>query len=386
MNSYKKHFALSYLIVVAMMTTLPSCSESKATDGSETLTTTIKNVVVLNEQQFKLANIQSEPIEKKPISTIVRLNGKIDLPPQNAISISIPMGGYLKSTDLLEGSPIKKGQVLAILEDSKFIELQQEYLTAKAQFAMNENEYKRQRALNESKTTSDKVFEQVKANYEMQQITIKSLEQKLRLIGLTPENIQADNITRTLSIISPINGYVTSIHANIGKYISPGEILFELVDPSSIHLVLTAYEKDIQHLSVGQKLIAYSNSSPEVKYPCTIKLINPNLSNQNAVTIHCTFDSANASLLPGMFMNAEIEVSSKHSKALPTDAIVRYENKHFAFIDGGNYHYEMMEVVPGASENGYTSIELSDEISNARFVTHGAYNLLMAMKNVMDEE
>lgn len=385
MNSYKKYFSITLVIIVAMVI-LASCGDSKSTDTPESPTSINENVVVLSERQFKLANIQSAPIEEKLISSIIRLNGKIELPPQNAISISVPMGGYLKSTDIMEGSPIKKGQVLAILEDPKFIELQQEYLTAKAQFKMNEIEYNRQRALNESKTTSDKVLEQAKTNYEIQQITIKSLEQKLRLIGLNPENIQADNITRSLPVISPINGYVTSIHANIGKYLAPGEVLFELIDPSSIHLVLTAYEKDIPHLSVGQKLIASSNTSSEKKYPCTIKLINPNLSNQNAVMIHCTFDTANASLLPGMFMNAEIEVSSKKSKALPTDAIVRYGNKHFVFIDNGNYHYEMYEVIPGSTENGYTSIELNDEISNARFVTHGAYSLLMAMKNVMDEE
>jgi cobalt-zinc-cadmium efflux system membrane fusion protein len=386
MISFNRYSFLNTLIITAFITTLSSCSDSKTSQTNETEVREPEHVVVLTEQQFKLANIQSAALEQRPISAIVKLNGKIELPPQNAISISVPIGGYLKSTDLMEGSPIKKGQVLAILEDPKYIELQQEYLTAQAQFSMDESEYKRQRALNESKTTSDKVFEQVKANYEIQQITIKSLEQKLRLIGLAPEKIQPDNITRSLPIISPINGYVTSIHANIGKYLSPGEVLFELIDPSSIHLVMTAYEKDMANLSVGQKLVAYSNTTPQVKYPCTIQLINPNLSMQNAALIHCSFDSQHPSLLPGMFMNAEVEVSLHHTDVLPSDAIVRYENKHFVFLDKGQYNYEMIEITTGSTENGYTAIELKDELTDALFVTHGAYNLLMAMKNVMDEE
>jgi cobalt-zinc-cadmium efflux system membrane fusion protein len=63
------------------------------------------------------------------------VNGKIDVPPQNMVSISVPLGGYLKSTKLLEGMHISKGEVIAIMEDQQYIQLQQDYLTAKAHFS-----------------------------------------------------------------------------------------------------------------------------------------------------------------------------------------------------------------------------------------------------------
>ena len=69
---------------------------------------------------------------------------------------------------------ISKGEVIAVMEDPQYIQLQQDYLTAKAQFAYNESEYLRQKELNESKAASDKVFEQAKATYQTQNILIKS--------------------------------------------------------------------------------------------------------------------------------------------------------------------------------------------------------------------
>src|SRR5690606_12587419 len=141
------------------------------------------------------------------ISPVLKLNGKIDVPPQSMVSISVPYGGFLKSTTLIPGMRVKKGDVLAVLEDVQFIQLQEDYLTAKAKYTLYESEYKRQKEINQSKASSDKLFEQAKANYELQMVVIKSLEEKLKLIGLQPGNLTAQNISKSIRIYSPINGF-----------------------------------------------------------------------------------------------------------------------------------------------------------------------------------
>lgn len=100
--------------------------------------------------------------KKRSISSRFTLNGKIDVPPQNLISVSMPMGGFLKTTHLLPGMHIKKGEVLATMEDQQYIQMQQEYLMARSKMTFLESEFKRQRELNESKSSSDKVFQQTK--------------------------------------------------------------------------------------------------------------------------------------------------------------------------------------------------------------------------------
>jgi cobalt-zinc-cadmium efflux system membrane fusion protein len=341
-----------------------------------------KMEVTLSNEQVKNAGIKTGKSETRSIASMLRLNGKIDVPPQNTVSISAPLGGYLKSTKLLPGMPVKKGEVLAVLEDQQYIQLQQDFLTAKAQFRMSEGEYNRQKTLNQTKATSDKVYEQIRAEYETQNVLVKSLEQKLKLIGLNPAKITADNITRTVSISSPINGFVSAVNVNIGKYLDPSDVLFELVNPADIHLSLTVFEKDVNNLFIGQKVIAYTNNEPEKKYTCTIVLISKNLSNDRSTVVHCHFDQYDKNLLPGMYMNAEVEVKSNNTSALPDDAIVRYENQQYVFIKSGTNRFQMQQVTVGNSENGYTAIQNLD--SNNEYVLKGAYNLLMTLKNTED--
>ena len=371
-----------FLSTIALF--LASCGSNK-TEEKKTETKTEETVVTLTDAQLKNAGITTGKLEQKSISSVLKVNGKIDVPPQNMVSVSVPLGGYLKSTKLLPGMHVNKGQAIAIMEDQQYIQLQQDYLTAKAQFVYNESEYNRQKELNQSKATSDKVYEQVKATWQTQGVLIKSLEEKLKLIGVNPVNIGINNISRSINIYSPINGFVSAVNVNIGKFVNPSDVLFELVNPTDIHLALTIFEKDIGNLFIGQKLIAYTNGQPDRKYPCEIILISKNLSDERSAEVHCHFEQYDKTLLPGMFMNADIEIKSSNVKALPDDAFVRFENKQFVFIVKGKNQFEMAEIKTGNSENGFTEVNIDEKLSNETFVIKGAYNLLMKMKNTADE-
>lgn len=345
-----------------------------------------ENEIVLTEAQYRNAEIKSAPLTKKDISSLLKANGKIDVSPQSMISVSVPLGGYVKSTKLLPGMYVTKGETLALIEDVQYVQIQQDYLTAKAQFLVVENEFIRQKELNQSKATSDKVFEQTKANYETQLVLIKALEEKLKLIGLNPQKLNAQNISNSIAIYSPIDGFVSSVNINIGKYANPSDVLFELINPKDIYLSLTVFEKDIQQLAIGQKIFAFTNMQPSQKFNCEIILINPSLSKQGVSEVLARFEKYDQTLLPGMFMNAEIELAGNNVNALPEAAIVRFEGKQYVFIENNNYHYQMQEVEVGSTENGFTEVILPEDIQNRIFVINGAYNLLMAIKNQGDED
>ncbi|MBN9349831.1 MAG: efflux RND transporter periplasmic adaptor subunit [Chitinophagaceae bacterium] len=369
------------LILIA---TLYSCG-SKQTAGEEVAAPSSGNVVTLTDAQLKNAGVETGKLEIKNISSVLNLNGKVDVPPQNIVSVSVPLGGYLKATRLLPGMHVNKGDILAVMEDPQYIQLQQDYLTAKAQFAFNEKEYNRQKELNLSKASSDKVFEQAKATYQTQYILIKSLEQKLRLIGVNPDRITPDNISKSINIYSPITGFVSSVNVNIGKFVNPSDVLFELVNPEDIHLALTVFDKDVNKLSIGQKLIAYTNTHPEKKYPGDIILISKTLAGDNATLVHCHFEKYDKELLPGMFMNADVELKLSNVLTLPDESIVRFENKNYAFVEKSSHQFEMKELQVGNKENGFTEVTGDSSFNNQVFVVKGAYKLLMALKNVADE-
>ena len=371
------------IINIALLVT--SCGNDNKQNDAENEQPTQENTLTLTDEQYKNAAIETAKIFTSNISSVLKLNGKIDVPPQSLVSVSVPLGGYLKSTKLLPGMHIRKGDPLAVMEDIQYIQLQQDYLTAKAQLSLTESEYNRQKELNQSKATSDKVFEQVRTNYQTQLVLLKSLEEKLKLIGLNPQRISAGTISKSINIYSPISGFVSAVNVNIGKYVTPSDILFELVNPNDIHLNLTVFEKDINKLAVGQKLLAYSNSHPQTKYPLEVILISKNISGQNAAEVHCQFKQYDNGLLPGMFMNAEIEVSTHNANVLPEEAIVRFENKHYVFVEKGKQTFEMKEVQTGNAENNLVEIINAEQFDNENIVVKNAYTLLMALKNESEE-
>ncbi len=359
---------------------LTSCGNKKSEEET-TDTATIENVTTLTDAQIKNASIQTGKIEQKEISAILKLNGKIDVPPQNLVSISVPMGGYLKTTKLLEGMFVTKGQVLCVVEDQQYIQLQEDYLLAKAKIDYAKAEFERQKELNQSKASSDKVYQQAQAEYNSLSVMVQSYGEKLKFAGINPNNISAKNILKSINVYAPISGYVSKVNVNTGKYVNPSDILYEIVNTSNIHLAITVFEKDISKLAIGQTVIAYTNTNPEKKYACKIILIGKDFTENRSVEMYCHFNNYDKALLPGMYMNAEIEVKSQQSNVLPSDAIVRFENKNYVFIAKQNKQFEMKEVTTRNTENEFTEI-LSDDLNNESIVIKGAYSLLMKIKNV----
>ena len=373
-----------FLILIGVLL-ITSCGD-KTIQEEESTKNNIDYTVTLTSAQFKNANIQIGKLEKRDISTTLTLNGKIDVPPQNMISVSTPFGGFLKSTKLLPGMHVKKGEVIASMEDQQYIQLQQDYLTAKSKLIYTENEYNRQKELNQSKASSDKVFQQTELEFKTQKISVNALSEKLRLINLNPESLKESNLSRSINVYSSIDGFVSKVNVNIGKYVNPSDVLFELINPEDIHLNLKVFEKDLEKLFIGQKLLTFNNNQPEKKYPCSIILISQDLSADRSADVHCHFEDYDKTLFPGMYMNAEVQIKLSNVFAINEDAIVNYEGKDYIFISTGVHQYNMIEVKKGSSDNTFTEVNAIDgkDISSSIVVKKGAYTLLMQLKNKAD--
>jgi len=369
----------NYLYILLSCLFFAACSNKN--QAEETITkTAVADTLALTNDQFKNASIIVGPMQEQEISSLMKVNGKVDVPPQNMVSISVPLGGYLKTSKLLPGMHVNKGEVVAVMEDQQYIQLQQDFLTAKVKQVMLEKEFARQKELNASQATSDKMLQQAESDFKMQKILVSALAQKLQLAGINPSTLTENNISKSVNIYSPIDGYVTKVNVNIGKYISPTEIMFELVNPTDIHLALKIFEKDVPKLFIGQPLIAYTNNNPDKKYDCEVLLIGKDLNAEGYTDVHCHFETYDKVLIPGTYMNAQIKVRNRKAITMPADAVVRFEGKHFVFKEIAKLKYVLTEVNIGDTENGVTEILVAEkDLSN--FVTKGAYTLLMMLKN-----
>jgi cobalt-zinc-cadmium efflux system membrane fusion protein len=371
------------LFFIAVLS-LASCSTNQSTEEAVANEVSEKSIS-LSDAQLKSAGLITGTLEQKRLSNTIKANGKIDVPPQNLVSVSVPLGGYLKSTKLLPGMHLKKGEVIAVLEDQQYIQLQENYLVTKTKLEVAEAEYIRQMELNQSKASSDKVLQQAKGEFQLLKIAVSALAERLDLININPQVLSDQSLSKNITLRAPFDGFVSKVNVNVGKYVTPADVLFELVDPSDIHLNLKVFEKDLIQISIGQKVIAYTNTNPEKLYESEIILIGKDISPERTAEVHCHFDHFDKNLLPGMYMNAEIEVKSTEVYAVEEKAIVSYEGADYLFVVQNDSTFEMVEASFGNRENGWAEVKNHNAFKEKQIVTQGAYTLLMGLKNKAEE-
>jgi membrane fusion protein, heavy metal efflux system len=368
--------------------TLPfiACSSADKTVEKEAPPSGIQNEVTLTAEQISKAQIVTGELIKQKLNTTVTVNGVVDVPPQNMVSVSFPLGGYLKYTKLLPGMHVSRGEIIAQMEDQSLVQLQQDYLVTKAKLEYLEKEYNRQKELNADKVNSDKTLQQVTADYTSQKIMLKGYAEKLRLINISPERLTEEKISRQVALYSPINGYVSRVNVNTGKFVQPTDVLFELINPDDIHAALSIFEKDLGKVSIGQKVKISFVDEPEKEYDGEVILVNRNVDENRTAIAHCHFLSHPKQLLPGMFLNARIQVKEVMVNVLPEGAIVRFENKEYVFTSSDAGNFSLVEVVTGEKENGMVEIKSGHEaLGSKKIVTANAYSVLGALKNTGEE-
>ncbi|MCK9424180.1 MAG: efflux RND transporter periplasmic adaptor subunit [Bacteroidales bacterium] len=352
------------------------------------------NTVEMNDAQYQSAGIELGAIEQKVLSSELRVNGIVNVTPQNLVSISAIMGGYIKSIGLVQGSPVSKDQVIAVIENQEFIELQQKYLEGKSKLEYAETEYKRQKDLNKENVNSAKTYQLAMSEFKGLQSTVFALEQKLKLIGIDAKKLEVENISGSVTVLSPISGYVKTVSVNIGKYVNPTDVIVEIINNQNLTLELTVFEKDIDQVTIGQKISFILPDKPENKQSAVIYQVGKSLNDDKTIKVYATVDNQNKSLLPGMYINAIINTQNDYTTALPEEAILSFEDKNYIFIFSDKKKegdkvvslFKIIEVKKGVTNEGFTEVILPKDfdLKQSRIVIKGAYNLLSALKNAGD--
>lgn len=373
-----------FFIAIAFYYCLTSCKpEPKPEEKHEEKEI---SVVTLTDIQIKNAGVATGPAVKQVLNAELKVNGTVDVPPQNIVSVSFPLGGYLKHTKLLPGMHVSRGEVIGTIEDQSLVQLQQDYLVSVARLSYLEQEYRRQKELQEGQVSAQKVFQQTQADYSSQKVLVKAFGEKLRMININPEKLNENSISRAVPLYSPINGFVSKVNVNIGKFVNATDVLFELINPDDMHAELTVFEKDMTLIKIGQKVKVSFVDDPEKEYEAEVILATKNVDESRSGNIHCHFEAMPKHLLPGMFLSATIQVSDKDAITVPEEAIVTYAGKQYILEETSKNTFKLFEVQPGLREKG--SVELvnpSADVAGKNFVLKNAYAVLSKMKNTTED-
>lgn len=235
-------------------------------------------------------------------------NGTMIVPPQRHATVTLTLGGTVHSTSILPGEYVKKGTVLASLENPDFILLQQSYLEAHAQTEYLEAEYQRQQRLSKEEAASQKRFQQSKADYLSMKSRLEAAAAQLTILGIQPADVLKDGIRPYLEVKAPLSGYIAALAINLGKYVNAGEPICDVIDKGETLLCLTAYEKDLTDLEPGSRVQFRVNGMGKQSFNATLLSIGQQVDAVNrSLEIYARVKETNPRFRPGMYVTARVE-------------------------------------------------------------------------------
>ena len=381
MRTYKINLILISIVLIAVSCSGPKENQpDKVTAQPESIGT-----VSLTDEQMKLMQIETGPVEYLNMAHTIETNGNISLPPQNTATLSAIIGGRVKAIHVVQGDQVKRGQTLAVLENPEYLEMQENYLTAKTNLVLLEKEYERAKTLREKEINSEKIFEKTESDLQNARFKFEGIKAQLELLGTAFDKLDEGKINPYILVKSPIDGYIRSVDVNIGKYVEVSDILFDIVDNNHLHLEILVYEQDIPKVASGQKIHFFTPSNPSEVFNGKIYAVGKAFEkDMKAVKVYADILDKKDYFMSGMYVNAFIDTDSNHTAVLPNSAITESGGKYYVFAKTvtTENEFRQIEISVGNIQGDYTEIHLlSHDLKDMIFVTNGAYYLQAELQN-----
>lgn len=379
-KQYKIHMKNLYITLVSIL--LVACGNSEKNNEKIAETPTSTTNIIVTQSQFDSEQMQLGKLEEINFDTTIKTSGMIDVPPHNKASISTFMGGYITKTPLLIGDKVKKGQLLVTLENPEFIEIQQQYLEISEQLNYLKSEFNRQKTLFDEKITSQKNYLKAESSYKSSLASYNGLRKKLIMLNISPNSVEKGQITSTVNLFSPIDGFVTKVNISTGAYVSPADVIMEIIDTEHIHLELSVFEKDILNVKKGQKITFKIPEASDKTFEAEVHLVGTTIDEiSRNVKVHAhIINEEEANFIVGMFAEASISINTSKQLALPKEAVLEMDSNFYVLSltkkENSTYHFEKIKVDLGGQNEHYVTILNSDKIQNKDLLVKGGFMLL----------
>ena len=348
------------VLLISTFVVFSSCQDEKSRKEKKQFTTDKKveqenqpNIFKVTSTQFTNLEMELGTASIKNLSKAISAAGYIEVPQEGKAEVRSYIGGYLQSSPLLPGSYVKKGQFLISLENLEYIELQQNYLQVKEELTYLKAVFDRQSVLAAEKITSQNNKQQAESKYNSALANFEGLRKKLQLININPDKIQAEDISSSINLYAPIEGYITKVNAVKGKFAEPTDEIFEIINTDHLHLELKVYEQDILKVEKGQKISFRVPEADDKKYMGEVFLVGKTIDETDrTVSVHCHIaDDSQIPAVIGMYIEAEIFIESREGFCLPSGAFVSEEGVYSVFVvesfNDDEYIFEKIKVEVG---------------------------------------
>lgn len=336
-----------------------------ADNGGEGL---MANQIKMTENAMVLAGVETIMVGSGAAEDHVKVSGKVAVNQESDAVQSAYFDGRIENIFVnFEGEAVRKGQKLATIYAPALVSAQQELLTA--------------------------------ANLkETQPQLYKAVRNKLKLWKLSEAQINeiesSGQVVENFPVYSNVNGAISEIMVEEGDYIKTGSPLVKVADLNSVWAIFDAYENQLSLFKKGQTLNVTTKSYPNETFPAKVSFVSPLLNNTTrTLEVRAELDNKKGMLKPGMFVQAQIEISGSQDEALtiPESAVLWTGKRSVVYVkpNPGDAIFEMREVQLGNLVNGNyvvaSGLQSGEEIVAKGTFTVDAAAQLQGKKSMMNQ-
>jgi membrane fusion protein (multidrug efflux system) len=330
----------------------------------------VKEFLEMRKSGANLPAVNVERVQRQKINAFLVLNGVVE--PERKVEVYSRLSAYVKNIIKEEGDFVKKGDVLALLDDTEIIisyrqaqiQLEQAKLTLKDE----ETNYQRSEELKKTEMISEQDIQLSQATYNKAKLDLQTKLENFKDLEL--------QLSYT-KIKSPVEGYVTERLMEVGSRVNANQHIYTVEDFSPLLVRVYVPTADIVNLKTEMEAQVVTDVLKGMVFEGRVKLINPRIDVQSGtikVTIE-VFDSTRK-LKPGMFVETRIVVSNKpDALVVPRKSIVYEQNQPYVFV----FNFQGMQVSKRSIKTGISegdNIEVAEGLQEGdRIVTVGVEGL-----------
>ena len=304
--------------------------------------------VVISSEQRQMIGVKTVKVSQKDIQKVIRTVGRIEADERKQATINTKVEGWIEKLYVdYTGRYVKKGEPLVEIYSPELLATQQEFLGV-LKWAKQPDDKKKDDAL------SLMLAKDADA-------ALVAARQRLRLWDISDAQIkqieQTGKPVRTLTLYSPVSGFVTQKMAVQGMKVMPGEKLFDIADLSDLWIVADIYEYEMPFVKVGQQAKITLSYFPGKELSSKIDYIYPTISaDTRTAKIRLTLPNPGGKLKPQMFTNVEIKISLGKKLVIPESAVIDTGKSQVVYVDKGEGAFEPREVELGIRADGAVEV------------------------------
>lgn len=346
--------------------------------------------IPLTEKQVNAVDLKMGMAQNREMDATISAKGSLVLRAQNMGEVASLMGGVVKAIYVKEGQLVKKGQVVATVENTDVVSLQREYFTAYKESELAKVDMERQLMLSKQGAGVKRTLQQAQKDYQVAHANLLGIGRQLAQMGISTSAVAKGKFTTAFPLHAPISGVVSQLTASLGSYADMQTPLMKIRNTQTVECDLNVFEKDLAKVKVGNRVTFSLTNQPGIKLSGTVYGMNQYFNDgSKSVAVHVKMDDASlkmsrinhVKLFDGMYVSGQIATGSQRCLALPSQAIVSTDGKQYVFaLNGepkkGEYSFSRHEVTTGVTGGGFTEVKLCDHLkAGKKIVTDNAFYL-----------